>query len=389
MKGNNRSIDNKEIAIVIPQYKSDLNGYEMIALQQASKVFSNYAIIAVIPEDLVLPYDCYFTQIERFENFYFDSVSSYNRLMLTPFFYQRFKQYEYILIYQLDAFVFMDKLPYFCGLGYDYVGAPWLYGIFNYVDKDHCIWYVGNGGLSLRRVEKFIKVLQEEKPLQDEQIKNEDLFFSSIVKKYFKVAPLEIALQFAFERQVEKCYELNKCELPMGCHAWERYNFAFWKTFIEKNGYHLKMNDGVQGTEDNLRKSQYNYLEKFSTLMKNGYTQRKLKRLINELAFNKCKKVLIFGAGFYGKSFLKLFEDLEIEVKGFCDNDRRLVGKSFCNYPIFEVNRMEQYKDKVFVVISNMEYETTMEMQLMEMGFEKRIDYITVKDLILLLTGMV
>ena len=137
MKGNNRSIDNKEIAIVIPQYKSDLNGYEMIALQQASKVFSNYAIIAVIPEDLVLPYDCYFTQIERFENFYFDSVSSYNRLMLTPFFYQRFKQYEYILIYQLDAFVFMDKLPYFCRLGYDYVGAPWLYGIFNYVDKYH------------------------------------------------------------------------------------------------------------------------------------------------------------------------------------------------------------------------------------------------------------
>ena len=35
-----------------------------------------------------------------------------------------FLEYQYMLIYQLDAFVFEDKLDYFCELGYDYIGIP-------------------------------------------------------------------------------------------------------------------------------------------------------------------------------------------------------------------------------------------------------------------------
>jgi len=44
--------------------------------------------------------------------------------MMSPAFYDAFKAFDYILIYQLDAFVFRDELEYFCSLGYDYIGAP-------------------------------------------------------------------------------------------------------------------------------------------------------------------------------------------------------------------------------------------------------------------------
>lgn len=44
--------------------------------------------------------------------------------MLSAEFYDRFAAYEYVLIYQLDAFVFADRLAEFCQMGYDYIGAP-------------------------------------------------------------------------------------------------------------------------------------------------------------------------------------------------------------------------------------------------------------------------
>ncbi len=43
--------------------------------------------------------------------------------MMDNTFYKQFLNYEYILIYQLDAFVFKDELNY-CSQGIDYVGAP-------------------------------------------------------------------------------------------------------------------------------------------------------------------------------------------------------------------------------------------------------------------------
>ncbi len=43
------------------------------------------------------------------------------------FFYKTFTAYEYILIYQLDAFVFCDALKEWCAKGYDYIGAPSLH----------------------------------------------------------------------------------------------------------------------------------------------------------------------------------------------------------------------------------------------------------------------
>jgi hypothetical protein len=70
-------------------------------------------------------------------------------------FYEVFRQYEYMLIYQLDCWVFRDELEMWCDKGYDYIGAPFFVKWF--VDRGI---YVGNGGFSLRKISNIIEYLK-------------------------------------------------------------------------------------------------------------------------------------------------------------------------------------------------------------------------------------
>lgn len=374
----------REAAVVIPIYSEILSQQETIALRQANSIFNKYDIIAIAPIDLNVDKSI-FCRIERFEEDFFESIDSYNRLMLSDFFYKRFQNYKYILMYQLDAFVFSDYLPYFCELNYDYIGAPWLYGQFNYVDAAHCIWYVGNGGLSLRKVDSFIRILEDRKPLQREQIKNEDLFFSAIIDEKFKIAPKEIALQFSFERQVRLCYEQNHCQLPFGCHAWGRYDFTFWKPFIEQFGYVLQDMCFCLENEDEKRKKEYSFWRKFSDFFENGWnvgkTRQKLKRILgwDDRAF------IIFGAGFYGCGLARWFMDMEIPVKCFYDNNVELDVKTLNGYPVVHASILQEHKENNLILVSSYEYESHISQQLTDMKYEKGKDFITLTELLDLL----
>lgn len=373
--------DLKECAVVIPMYTPILKQQEIIALKQANKVFKKFDIIAAVPIGLAVEEDN-FTRIERFEADFFSSINAYNRLMLSPSFYKRFQQYEYILIYQLDAFVFSDQLLYFCNLNYDYIGAPWLYGIFNYVDASHYIWYVGNGGLSLRKVTSFINILEDRKPLQSDQIKNEDLFFSSIVDENFRIAPKEIALQFSFERQVKKCYQQNHNKLPFGCHAWERYDLKFWKPYIEQSGYKVQEIRNNVGNEDEIREKEYLFWEKFANIIENKYefegVNQKLKKIFGQID----RSYIIFGAGFYGKGISSWFTDIGILIKCFCDNNLELAGKTLNNYPIIHTSRLQEYRENSVIIVVNYEYENQIVEQLETMNFKKKKDFITFTELV-------
>jgi hypothetical protein len=50
----------------------------------------------------------------------------------------------------------------------------------------------------------------------------------------FRVASVEEGLRFAFEVAPRKCFELNAGQLPFGCHAWARYDRAFWEPYLLK-----------------------------------------------------------------------------------------------------------------------------------------------------------
>jgi hypothetical protein len=277
-------------AVVLPLYKpfSSLDIIEKISLRQLYNVMHPYDIYFVTHSDIDI--EAYKMthgkqgRIRRvnFHKSYFENIEGYNRLLLSFHFYNTFKAYKYILVTQLDVFIFSDQLSHFTRLGYDYIGAPWFegYGLATIESK---IIGVGNGGFSLRKVSSFLSVLGLASIFQKRYVsiaglsailfsplsflsilkyrlnknlnpnvpvfpwqfqQNEDLFWGLYVKQFFpwfKVGSVKDAISFSFELNPTILYKLNDNQLPMGVHAWHKYDINFWKPFIEREGFVLQL----------------------------------------------------------------------------------------------------------------------------------------------------
>lgn len=242
------------VAVLIPVYQAKLSDAEQMSLRQCMAVLGNYPVIIVKPVSLDL------TELQQqyptlgfqsFDDSFFTNVDAYNRLMVSIDFYKTFTTYEYILIYQLDAFVFRDALKEWCGKGYDYIGAPSLHQlvfdsipaassqVFANALSTHRV--VLNGGLSLRRIPAFLRYLRIYNTFYPSWKGNEDMLFCQEaarlrpLKIFMKLPDWREALRFAFEKSPAASYELTNHQLPFACHAWERYDPAFWAGFIAVN----------------------------------------------------------------------------------------------------------------------------------------------------------
>ncbi len=239
------------VAILIPLYRTDLTPTERLSLRQCVAVLGKYPIVLVKPEGLAvsaLLQEFPKLTTRSFPDHYFTGTDSYNKLLVSPEFYQPFRSYEYVLIYQLDAFVFRDELPYWCAQGLDYVGAPTLHPTeFDALSATESTAYaralsarrvVLNGGLSLRRVEGILRYLKIYNRFYPPWRGNEDMLFSREatrlipMKPFIKLPKWPQALRFAFEKSPAASYALTDHTLPFGCHAWERYAPDFWAEFI-------------------------------------------------------------------------------------------------------------------------------------------------------------
>ena len=235
-----------EAAIVIPVYKPTPSQAEINALKQCIRILGKYPIVLIAP--LGLDISLYTPYLEKHTNYstiffsptYFQSVTGYSKLMVSKLFYKRFTNYRYILIHQLDVWVFRDELNKWCALNVDYIGAPWLEAppntsgkqpVFNLSNR--LVKQVGNGGFSLRKVKPHLKWATWASFIFKLMPKNEDIIWSLFVP--FKKPNYLKALAFAFEMNPEQSFELNKRQLPFGCHAWEKYNPEFWKMYIPEN----------------------------------------------------------------------------------------------------------------------------------------------------------
>ena len=143
--------------------------------------------------------------------------------------------------------------------GYDYVGAPWLqrpvyrFPLISQVMRLRYLYQkrkglpskqdlydkVGNGGLSLRKVESHHRVTLEQRERicfflsqRHYHLYNEDVFWATEANGFSYPDSLE-ALRFSFDKYPAYCYWLNKRQMPFGCHAWyKRKMRGFWKRFI-------------------------------------------------------------------------------------------------------------------------------------------------------------
>jgi hypothetical protein len=249
----------KLVKVLIPIYKSELTKVEEASLKQCVKLLSEFPIIFVQPKSLYssnINYDG-LIKTEVFEDHFFKDVFGYNSLMLSEVFYERFIDSEYILIYQLDAYVFKNELKYWCSKGYDYIGAPWIASkntvINRFLKTFHSsrkkarqaiFFKVGNGGFSLRRVSSFFYATQKLKLEIEDNLKRnrndfwimEDVFWSLTAPthlKNFLIPGYKEALKFAIDRKPKLAFKLNNQVLPFGCHGLEKTKAkSFWQEKI-------------------------------------------------------------------------------------------------------------------------------------------------------------
>lgn len=265
----------KSAVIVIPVYKANPTEMELKSFKQCLKILAQYPVCIVTHIDLDL--DIYLNEagkkdidIKYFSPHYFRSVCEYSQLMREHSFYKAFKEYGYMLIHQLDAWVFKDELEMWCSKGYDYIGAPWFTNYSSH-EAGGKLWKVGNGGFSLRKISTFIRITNPRRRLKSTfevfkteyknirsiptcilrslghrnkigyfrnyyYYRNEDVYFCIEMQKFKKMRlhlpTPEEASHFSIECSPRYLFEINNFELPMGCHAWEKYD----KEFINKYG---------------------------------------------------------------------------------------------------------------------------------------------------------
>jgi hypothetical protein len=266
----------KEVVIVIPIYKSKPENVEWSSIKQTFRVLGEYTIAFVHPLELDVEVYKSFGGNSIFQPFsdkYFLGIEGYNSLLLSQEFYERFTDYQFMLICQPDAWVFRNEISLWIQQSYDYMGAPWI----SEVKGDEIVYDIpsgGNGGFSLRNISVFLKVLRSRIrwytpgecwneirkfhglpgsllriPVWVAMImgyrnnvrwfvltfgRNEDVFWSVYALKFlhsFKAAPGIEEINFAWEKCAPELFKLQG-KLPMGCHAWEKWYPEFWKKHI-------------------------------------------------------------------------------------------------------------------------------------------------------------
>lgn len=214
--------------------------------------------------------------IKYIDSYWQSSLKCYNKMKVAPVFYRLFSDYEYMLTYEPDAYVFRDELSFWCEKGFDYIGAP-FFNKYNKVEKvtGKQITGVGNSGFSLRNIQKCIQVLTDvdifmriagvfdkikagallralflfDIILPDKflfrirmvraylanEYTHEDVFWSIFVPQLFPsftISDSDNALNFSFDANPDICFGLNGKKIPFGCHAWAKNGRNFWQPFM-------------------------------------------------------------------------------------------------------------------------------------------------------------
>lgn len=228
--------------IVTPTHKMQVSDLEHLMLKHSLNIHNNVDHFFCVPENIDVSYfreNFSKSNILKMSPRYFESLQSYNRLLLDSAFYKIFQGFTYLTILQLDS-VLLKNIEPVIDLNFDYVGAPWRKNIrvsvFNHRmhgNNKRLVWLpyrnvqVGNGGLSIRKTDSMIQLTEKivstsfgEDAISGYQ--NEDFVISYMCKKLgMKVPSPQLAETIFIEEYISnKSHQIE----PYGYHALEKFD---------------------------------------------------------------------------------------------------------------------------------------------------------------------
>ena len=154
--------------VVVPIYTLELGFSERVALLNGMDRLGGYQFFFLHPKSidpaailasLSLPAArIYSYRFGAVEDHWLRSTRSYSSLLFQGWFYRLFEEWQYLLIFQQDAWVLGtgQELAQWIAKGYTYIGAPWT----GQLGLDTPDVGVGNGGFSLRNVAAMIHICE-------------------------------------------------------------------------------------------------------------------------------------------------------------------------------------------------------------------------------------
>jgi hypothetical protein len=267
-----RGAPSKEVAVVVPlSSRPGFTPDEEVGLRHLRHYLGAYDRYMIAPRGM--PVDAPDFEVVRVSPRYFGSLDAHTRMLMSPRFYERFRDYRYILFHHLDAIVFSDQLLEWCARGFDFIGAPNM--------SDAAVpAVVYNGGFSLRKVESFLRVFYSNAYAVDPQVywqavrahrspagrvaalplkylkrlryfnnvrrdirlflreprdMFEDMWFGDTARKYnpdFTLPTPDEARLFAFDQTPRAWFAMTGGRLPFGAHAWFKQDRAFYEPYL-------------------------------------------------------------------------------------------------------------------------------------------------------------
>jgi hypothetical protein len=251
----------QKVVVLIFTHKAKPDADELLSFRQCCEVFGKHPMRLVCPRGMDLSaYRAIHPDIvpDFIDPKWFRTMRDYNLLKVLPWLYRRYAGYEFMLTYELDAWVFRDELLYWCEQGWDYIGAPWFEGYYD-CREDSPVLGVGNSGFSLRRIctmqragramrrkvllmRSYMRVNLRRfrssgyfRDLIAGHVQLEDDYWCRFVAprlEWFKLAPYEAARRFAFEANAPRLHRECGGQLPFGCHKPRELHPEFWRPFI-------------------------------------------------------------------------------------------------------------------------------------------------------------
>lgn len=261
------------LCVVVPVHKAAPSVTEAASLAACRQQLTDHPVYLVYPE--TISPQAYLDihpslKLQPVPAAWLASVHAYNQMKMDVTFYQLFASYEFLMTYELDAWIFSAAIEEHNGFTYDFIGAPIFEG-FMEAGPDAGFLPQLNSGFSIRRVPSCLKALDQLRRYRsrwklqrfflekfrflrrwvspvlyqvifDDQLKgyftgwyfHEDMIWTHIVPvlfPFFKVAPPDIAARFSFEVNAPVLLERQHGVLPLGCHAWAKFP-AFWQQYI-------------------------------------------------------------------------------------------------------------------------------------------------------------
>lgn len=377
----------KRVVIVVPIYRVEKTIFENVSWKQLVVVLGCHEICLVAPMSLSSrkiseAFGNY--RQEKFNDVFFEGTRGYSSLCLSVEFYQRFIEYEYILIYQLDAFVFSDRLMEFVSLGYDYIGAP----LFDR-NPDSNYWrdyHVGNGGFSLRRIDNAIRLLNqkyeilESLPDKEYYLEREDNFFAYCGWKKdidFSVPSPDIAGLFSAQ---DDCFGvirlINSRGLPFGMHHFPTWNYQYWRPIITKIGYALPDIDEVDyiDTLEEQRRDRYHdfFLNKICS-----FGRSTISDICIKMGFDLQGEYCVWGNGKWGAYVIRVLTELGLSIDCIFDSNRS--GEKNVVFPSEDVLKEKKNLHHV-VIVSSEKYDDEICSVLKKSSFINKKDFLSFSD---------